>query len=195
MQRTGRLALAALLVSAAACKDQKKESKESNRGAQAAADTSSPSGAAESGSPASEPDLPEPLSLDCARIVPDPVRADQLAGLAALPTIQPPIATCTFGAAGDAAGGAARPSVSLFCHRRKRDWNFADELARDKRKTAVDGVGRAAYLKGDHLFFYPSRLDCLARVIWPADPARAAALARAVDANLSKDTVTAAPAP
>ena len=191
MQRTGRLALAALLVASLACKDQKKESKESNRGPEAAADTSSPSAGAAPSSPASEPDLPEPLSLDCARIVPDPVRADHLAGLAALPTIQPPIATCTFGAAGD----AARPSVSLFCHRRKRDWNFADELARDKRKTAVEGVGRAAYARGDHLFFYPSRLDCLARVIWPADPARAAALARAVDASLSKDTVTAAPVP
>ena len=195
MQRTARLALAALLIAGAACKDQRKESKESNRGAEAVADTSSPSAAAESGSPASEPDLPEPLSLDCARIVPQAVRADELAGLAVEPTIQPPIATCTFGAAGDAAAGAARPSVSLFCHRRKRDWNFADELARDERKTAIGGVGRAAYAKGDHLFFYPSRLDCLARVIWPADPARAVKLARAIDANLSKDTVTAAPAP
>jgi hypothetical protein len=128
--------------------------------------------------------------LECARIGPARGRAPHLAGLAVEPTHQPPIATCAFGAE----GGAARPSVSLFCHRRKRDWDFADELARDRRKTAVPGVGRAAYARGDHLFFYPSRLDCLARVIWPADPGKAAALARAVDAHLSVDTVTAAPA-
>lgn len=184
MRRSARLACAALLVAATACKD--KKTKESDP----AAAPAGASGTAAPASPASEPDLPDPLSLDCARIVPDSVRAEQLAGLAAVPTIQPPIATCTFGAA----GGAARPSVSLFCHRRKRDWDFADEVARDPRKTAVSGVGRAAYARGDHLFFYPSKLDCLARVIWPGDPARAAALAKAVDAHLSVDTVTAAPA-
>ena len=185
MRRRARLACAALLVVTAACKDKKK--KESDP---AAATSGGASGTAAPASPASEPDLPDPLSLDCARIVPETVRTAELAGLAVEPTIQPPIATCTFGAA----GGAARPSVSLFCHRRKRDWDFTDELARDPRKTAVAGVGRAAYARGDHLFFYPAKLDCLARVIWPADPARAAALARAVDAHLSKDTVTAAPA-
>ena len=183
MRASARLALAGLLLVAAACKDSKKK-KES----EPASGGGTP-GTAAGGSPASEPDLPEPISLDCARIVPDPVRAAALAGLAVEPTIQPPIATCTFGPAGD----AARPSVSLFCHRRKRDWDFADEVARDPRKKAIAGVGRAAYARGDHLFFYPSKLDCLARVIWPDDPARAAALAKAVDAHLSKDTVAAAP--
>jgi hypothetical protein len=185
MRPAARLLCAALLLAAGACKDRKKGPPDP-----AAAGSGGAQETAASGSPASEPDLPDPLSLDCARIVPEPVRAAELAGLAAEPTIQPPIATCSFGAA----GGAARPSVSLFCHRRKRDWDFTDELARDPRKTAVAGVGRAAYARGDHLFFYPSKLDCLARVIWPADPARAAALARAVDAHLSVDTVTAAPA-
>ena len=182
MRASARLALAGLLVVAAACTDSKKKDSDP-------ATAGGTSGSAAPGSPASEPDLPEPISLDCARIVPDPVRAAELAGLAVEPTIQPPIATCSFGPV----SGAARPSVSLFCHRRKRDWDFADEVARDPRKKAIAGVGRAAYARGDHLFFYPSKLDCLARVIWPDDPARAAALAKAVDAHLSKDTVAAAP--
>ncbi|HEU5058900.1 MAG TPA: hypothetical protein VFU21_20345 [Kofleriaceae bacterium] len=180
MTTAGRLALVAALVAAAACKG-KKEKPEERPPAQA--DPAVPR------SPASEPDLPDPLSLDCARIVPDEVRAAHLAGLTLVPTVRPPIATCAF----QGGEGTAQASVSLFCHRRKRNWNFADELARDRRKTGLDGVGRAAYTREDHVFFYPSKLDCLARVIAPGDPAKAAALARAVDAHLSKATVTAAP--
>lgn len=187
MTRRQRLALAALLVATTACREKKKKESDQAPGT-SAEEAESPAGGS---SPASEPDLPDPLSLDCGRIVPDDVRAAHVPGFSLTPTIEGPIATCVF----SAPTGELRPSVSLFCHRRKRDWDFADELARDKRKQAVVSLGRAAYAKGDILFFYPSRLDCLARVIWPGDHTRGAALARAVDAHLSRATVTAAPVP
>ena len=184
MTAAARLGLALLLACAAGgCKGKKKEEPAPDKAAAAKERPSVPP------SPGFEPDLPDPVALDCGRIVPDEVRAAHLPGLAVDPTIHGPIATCAFGDP-----KALRPSVSLFCHRRKRNWNFADELARDKRKTAVEGVGRAAYAREDHVFFYPAKLDCLARVIWPADAAKATALAKAVDAQLSKASVTAAPA-
>ena len=175
----GRLALVLLLLAGGlACKDRKQK----EGPAAAGSDPASPAAAA------SEPDLPDPLALDCARIVPEPVRAAHFRGLTVEPFVESAIATCVFGE------GELKASVSLFCHRRKRDWNFADELARDPRKKPVEGVGRAAYRKNDHLFFYPSKLDCLARVIWPGDPDKATAVARALDSHLAKSTVAPPPA-
>jgi hypothetical protein len=176
-----RIALAAL-VAASACKDRKKSDSDSTP--EARADRTS-------ATPATQPDLPQPVSLDCARIVPDAVRAAHFPGFAVQPTIQTPIATCSF----SHPDGKLRPSVSLFCHPRKRNWNFADEIARDPHKKAIDGLGRGAYARADHVFFYPSKLDCLARVIWPADAQKAAAVARALDPLWSKSTVSAPPAP
>lgn len=175
-------ALAALLCAAAvpACKEKKKADPEAH--AAPHAESVKPS---VSSSPASEPDLPETLALDCARIVPDAVRAAHFAGAEVVPTIQGPIGTCVFRPPG--------ASVSLFCHKRKRNWNFADELARDSHKSAVKDLGRGGYVRGDHVFFYPAKLDCLARVIWPDDPAKATAVAKALDPHLSKATVSPAP--
>lgn len=168
-----------LLAGGVGCKDDEKKDAPAATGAAPATPASA----------ASEPDLPDPLAIDCARIVPDPVRAAHFPGFTVEPFAEKTIATCILGA------GTVRASVSLFCHRRKRNWNFADELARDPRKKAVTGVGRAAYAKNDHVFFYPSKLDCLARVVWPGDPKKGADVARALDAHLSKSTVTAPPAP
>jgi len=182
-----RIALAAVLVSAApACKDKKKAEPEAS-----SAPTADKTRPAASRSPASEPNLPKTLALDCRRIVPDAVRAAHFADAELVPTVVGPIATCVFKSAGDKAG----PSVSLFCHQRKRNWSFADELARDPHKTAVKDLGRDAYARGDHVFFYPSKLDCLARVIWPGDPAKAAAVAKEIEPNLTIATVSPAPPP
>ncbi len=185
MARATRIAAAALLCAALpACKDKKKADQEAH-----------PAQPAEGGDPssstASEPDLPPTLALDCARIVPDAVRAAHFAGAELVPTIQGPIATCVFKTAAD----QPAPSVSLFCHKRKRNWDFASELARDSHKTAIADLGRGGYARGDHVFFYPAKLDCLARVIWPDDPAKATAVAKAVEAHLSKATVSAGPVP
>jgi hypothetical protein len=183
MRLAGWLVLA-LLAGAPACKGKKKPEQERTSDPAASGDRP-----AVPRSPAAEPDLPERLALDCARIVPEPVRAAHFPGFTVEATVEDPIATCLL------SDGALRPSVSLFCHRRKRNWNFADELARDPRKTAVDGVGRGAYARNDHVFFYPSKLDCLARVIWPGDPKKGAEVAKALDAHLSKSTVSPPPAP
>lgn len=180
MQRLRLALLLLLLAGGSACKDGKPK-----EGPAGGSDPASPSAAA------SEPDLPDPLALDCARIVPDSLRTAQFPGFGVKPTIEGPIATCAF----SPPDGTVRPSVSLFCHRRKRDWNFAHEMARDPGKKAVEGLGRAAYSKNDHVFFYPSKLDCLARVIWPGDPAKGAVVARNLDSHLSKATVTPSPAP
>lgn len=176
-----RVALAAL-VAASACKDKKKSDSESTPEARADKTSASPT-------PATAPDLPRQVSLDCARIVPDAVRAAHFPGFAVQPTIQGPIATCAF----SHPDGTLRPSVSLFCHPRKRNWNFADEIARDPHKKAIDGLGRGAYARADHVFFYPSKLDCLARVIWPGDASKGAAVAKALDAHFTRSTVTASP--
>jgi hypothetical protein len=178
--RALRIAAAAFLLAAPGCKDKKKADAEAHPHAGSA----SPSA---SSSPASAPDLPAALALDCARVVPDEVRAAHFAGAEVVPTIEGPIITCVFRPPG--------ASVSLFCHKRKRNWNFDNEVARDPHKTAIKDLGRGGYLRGDHVFFYPAKLDCLARVIWPDEPAKATAVARAVDAHLSKSTVSPAPAP
>jgi hypothetical protein len=172
---SSRISLALLLLAALGCKDKKKSEPQPAAGEKAVP--------AVPPSPASEPDLPDPLRLDCAAIVPEAVRAAHFPGFAVEPTIEGPIATCLF------TDGKVRPSVSLFCHRRKRNWNFADELARDPRKTAIAKLGRGGYSRRDHVFFYPSKLDCLARVIWPDDPGKGAAVARALDPHLSRSTV------
>jgi len=188
MMQAGRLVLCALLAGTLACKGKKKPDETEARPAPSGGASGKPSVPP---SPASEPDLPARLSLDCARIVPEVVRAAHLAGFTVEPIIEDPIATCAF----TDPAGTVRPSVSLFCHRRKRNWDFADELARDRRKTAVEHVGRAAYARDDHVFFYPSKLDCLARVIWPGDAKKGAEVARAVDSHLSKSTVSPSPTP
>jgi hypothetical protein len=177
------IALAAL-AAASACKEKKKADSEARSTPEARADKASASP-----TPATVPDLPDPVSLDCARIVPDAVRAAHFPGFAVQPTIQGPIATCMF----SHPDGKLRPSVSLFCHPRKRNWNFVDEVARDPHKKAIEGLGRGAYARADHVFFYPSKLDCLGRVIWPADAEKAAAVAKALDPHLTKSTVSAAP--
>lgn len=179
MRRAGLLLTVLFLAGHLACKEKKKPD-------------GSPAGGAHPAAPAAagtEPDLPDPLALDCARIVPGPVRAAHFSGFTVEPVVEEAIATCLL------TDGTVRASVSLFCHRRKRNWNFADELARDGRKKRVDGVGRAAYARNDHIFFYPSKLDCLARVIWPGDPKKGADIARALDGHLAKATVSAPPAP
>lgn len=166
------IALAALVSAAAGCKEKKEKPAPAAGGQPAAA-----------AAQAREPDLPDPVRLDCDRIVPPAVRAAHFPGFTLERTVEGPIATCLF------TDGAVRPSVSLFCHRRKRNWDFTDEVARDRRKAAIPGVGRGAYSRNDHVFFYPSKLDCLGRVIWPGDPARGAAIARALDPHLSRSTV------
>jgi hypothetical protein len=178
-----RIALAALLCAAApACKGKKKEEPKAQPAAHAEAT---------SRSAAKPPNLPDKLAFDCARIVPEAVRSAQLPSTEVAPTIVGPIATCVFKPPGEKSG----PSVSLFCHQRRHNWDFSAELAHDSHKTAIKGLGRDAYLRGDHVFFYPAKLDCLARVIWPNDPAKATALAKAVEPNLSKATVSPAPSP
>lgn len=179
-----KVALAALLCAAApACKGKKKSDSETPP--PHAAETRS-SGAQ---APASPPNLPATVALDCARIVPEAVRASYFPGAQVVPTVVGPIATCVF----KTAGAQASPSVSLFCHQRKRNWNFASELSRDPHKTAVKDLGRDAYTRGDHVFFYPSKLDCLARVIWPDDAGKATEVARALDPHLTTSVVAAAP--
>jgi len=170
------------LSAAPGCKDRKKSGAEAHPEAQAASGKVSVSP-----SPAREPDLPATLALDCARVVPDEVRTAHFAGAEVVPTIEGPIVTCVFRPPG--------ASVSLFCHKRKRNWNFADELARDPHKTPVEDLGRGGYARGDHVFFYPAKLDCLARVIWPNDAAKATAVARALDPLWSKATISPAPVP
>jgi hypothetical protein len=173
------IAAAALLVALPGCKDKKKDSEPT---AAPHAEGVKPS---VSPTPGSEPDLPAAVALDCARVVPDEIRAAHFPGAEVVPTIEGPIVTCVFRPPG--------ASVSLFCHKRKRNWNFDAELARDPHKTAVKDLGRGGYLRGDHVFFYPAKLDCLARVIWPNDPAKATAVAKALDPHLSKATVSPAP--
>lgn len=183
MSSAARTLLAVLLCAAApACKGKKKSDPQPH------AEEVTP---AVSSTPASEPDLPETLALDCARIVPQEIRAAHFAGSEVVPTIQGAIATCVF----KPAGGQPGPSVSLFCHKRKRNWNFADEVARDPHKTAIADLGRGGYARGDHVFFYPAKLDCLARVIWPGDPAKATAVAKALEPHLTKAAVSPSPAP
>jgi hypothetical protein len=132
---------------------------------------------------ATTPDLPAELALDCGRLVPESVRAAHLAGLVAEQKIEGSTVSCRF------TGGAAEPVVAFFCTGRARNWDFTSELARDRSKQPIAGLGRAAYSRADGVFFYPTRLDCLVRVVWPADTARGVAISRALDPHLSRASV------
>ena len=163
-----RLALGLALVAVLGCGKKKK---------------SEPQAAPEPAAQARPPDLPAELVLDCGRLVPESVRAAHLAGLVAEQKLDGTTVSCRF------TGGPAVPVVAFFCQRRARNWDFASELARDRGKQSIAGLGRAAYSRADGVFFYPSKLDCLVRVVWPGDTARGVAISRALDPLLSKASV------
>lgn len=126
------------------------------------------------------PPCPEPVTLDCDRLVPKQVRDTFLAGK----TLALDNGRCIVGP----------PGFEVTVSVAKADKALVDSLLASADK--VERLGRAAAsYPGDKITFLASALDCAISVHVPNKLAAGTDLGRAIDSHFTAETVSTSPAP
>lgn len=126
------------------------------------------------------PPCPEPVTLDCDRLVPKQVRDTFLAGK----SLALDNGRCIVGP----------PGFEVTVSVAKADKALVDSLLASADK--VERLGRAAAsYSGDKITFLASALDCAISVHVPNKLAAGTDLGRAIDSHFTAETVSTSPAP